>query len=396
MAKRLAVPSKELQLHILGPRDLFRATRVQRLSVTTDIPSDTKDELGNPLHTGDVKDTPNITITFSAFDVGIKIFSALTGQNSIAYPAGGVDISALGEMDAIAYVRDPDISDYVKSMHARRLQIRDFTFSYSADGDATEDYTAVGSEKRWLRYDVQVDKYITGTTSFTLTQTPIQLKNGKWALSLVLDGKYLEEVSTAPTTGQYRVVGVTVTTGDTRTAQVLIAYHANPAGSNRTSIADAQMPAAVKGKDIPITIAANSIPRVQSITINGSLNVQPVKEMGNKAIVGYQRQVPTVEGTITVLDTDYDLVSLFTYGVLGSGIEWAPGEGCTTSGVSLKIEILDPCDTTIPYTVLKTIYIPTISIVGDAFTSNVNENASQTFNWKSSDAQCIIYSGAKP
>jgi hypothetical protein len=396
MAKRLAVPSKELQLHILGPRDLFRATRVQRLSVTTDIPSDTKDELGNPLHVGDVKDIPNITVTFSAFDVGIKIFSALTGQNAIAYPAAGVDISALGEMDAIAYVKDPDVADYVKSMHARRLQIRDFTFSYSADGDATEDYTAVGSEKRWLRYDVQVDKFTTGTTSFTLTQTPIQLKNGKWALSVVLDGKYLEETSSAPATGEYRIVGVTLTTGDTRTAQCLVSYHANPAGSNWASIADAQMPAAVKGKDIPITIAANSIPRVQSITINGSLNTQPVKEMGNKNIVGYQRQVPTVEGTITVLDTDYDLVSLFSYGVMGSGIEWTPGEGCTTSGVSLKIEILDPCDTTIPYTVLKTVYIPTITIVGDSFTSNVNENASQTFNWKSTDAQCIIYSGAKP
>ena len=46
MAKRLAVPSKELQLHVVGPRDTFQASRIQRVSFTTDIPAEDKDELG--------------------------------------------------------------------------------------------------------------------------------------------------------------------------------------------------------------------------------------------------------------------------------------------------------------------------------------------------------------
>ena len=68
MAKRLAIPSKELQLHIIGPLESFKATRVQRTSFGQDIPSTTVDELGNASHVGESKDTPNVTLSFSAFD----------------------------------------------------------------------------------------------------------------------------------------------------------------------------------------------------------------------------------------------------------------------------------------------------------------------------------------
>ena len=396
MATRLAVPSKDLQLHIIGALESYKAARVQRMTLTANQPSETKDELGNPLHVGDAKDTADVNITFSAFDVGIKVFSALTGTDSTSYPGAGVDISSLSEVDLAVYIKDATVSDYVKSMHAHRLQIQDFTFNYSVDGDSTEDYTAVGSERRYLKYDVQVDKFTTGTTSFTLTQTPIQLRNGNYGLSVILDGDYLTEVSAAPSTGEYRIVGTTLTTGDTRTAQVIAVYHANPAGTNWADVADSSMPAAIRGRDVGIKIAANDISRVQSVTINGNLNVQPVKELGSRSVIGYQRQVPTVEGTITVLDTDTDLISLLTYGTIGSGVEWQPGEGCISSGMALTIELYDPCDVDAPIDVLKTIYIPDISVVGDTYTSNVNNNATQTFNWKSIDAQCIIYSGAMP
>lgn len=394
MAKRLAIPSKELQLTIVGARDSFKASRVQRLSMTTDIPVEDKDELGNPLHVGQSKDTPNITLTFQAFDVGVKTFAALTGVDAAAYPVGGSAISALGEIDAILKIKDADTAVYVKSAHAKRLQIRDFSFNYSVDGDATEEYTAIGSEKRWLKYDCVVDKFVAGTTSFTLTQTPIQLKNGRYALSAILDGKYLTEVTGAPATGEYRVVGTTVTTGDTRTSQLQVVYHAN-SGAAWTDVSDsAAGPAAIRGKDVNLSISAGEISRVQSVTINGNLNTQPVRELGNRNIVGYQKQVPTIDGTITVLDTDTDLISLLTNGVVGSGIEWQPGEGCVASGLPLRIKLVDPCGPESPDTVLKTVYLSSIVIVGDAFTANVNNNATQTFNFRSSDANVVVYSGS--
>jgi hypothetical protein len=396
MAKKIAVPSKELQLKIVGPRDSFAASRVQRLTLSSTNPSETKDEIGNRLHVGEVKDIPEVTLTFSAFDVGIKIFAALTGTNPAAYPGAGIDIANLGQIDAILYVKDTDVNDYVKSISGRKLQIRDFTFNYSVDGDSTEDYTAVGSERRYLKYDVVVDKLLVAGKAQTLTQTPIQLKNGNYAISVINGGDYLTEVTGACATGEYSIIGTALTLGDDLSGQVLAVYHANPVGTNWSDISDSLLPVAIKGRDVDVKIKTTGITRVQSVTINGNMNTTPVKELGNREVVGYQSQVPTVEGTITVLDTDTDLVSLLTYGTVGSGIEWQPGEGCSGVALSLTIELVDPCDDTSAYTVLKTVDVPSITIVGDSYTSNVNTNASQTFNFKSLDAQCIIYSGPKP
>lgn len=396
MAKRLATSSKEAQLVVIGKRASFKVPRVQRFNLGTDIPSTTVVEIGSASNVGESKDTPNVTLTFSAFDVGIKTWATFTGYDPAAYPAAGVDIVNVGEVDAAVYVKSDTVSDYAKTAHARRLQVRDFSFNYSVDGESTEDYNLSGSERRWLKYDVVVDAFSTGTTTFTLTQTPRQLLNGHYAMSVIVNGVYMDEVTGVPATGEYRIVGTTLTTGDARTASVVAVYHADPAGNNWADVAETTLPTAIRGNNVPVSIAANSVKRVQSVTINGSLNPSNVKEMGNRVMVGYQRQNPTVEGSITVLDTDTELVNLFENGeVLTSGVEeWMPGEGCAVSGISLKVELLDPCDTTTPYTVLKTVYLDDIAIVGDSYSLNVNGNAATTYNFKSNTGHLVVYEGS--
>jgi hypothetical protein len=396
MAKRLAIPSKETQVKIVGPIDSFVTSRVQRVQFNDDVPSNYIDQLGSTAHAGTSKGIPNVSISISIMDVGIRVFSVLTGTDPSAYPGAGVDISNLTEVDVIVYIKDATLSDYVKSAHCRRLQVRDFTFNYSVEADSTEDYNLVGSEKRWFKNDVVVDKFTTGTTSFTLADTPIQLANGNKLLSVVLDGAYLTEVASGPSTGEYSVSGTTLTTGDSRTAQVLAVYHANPAGNNWSDVSDTVQAVAIPGKDVAIEINANSIPRVQSVTINGALQPQEVREMGNRNMVGYQRQNATVEGTLSVLDTDTELIDLLLNGTINSGAtEFQIGQGCVLSGVDLEIILRDPCDTTSPYDVKKTVYVPDIEIVGESWQSNVNNNAVTNFNWRGIDGLLYVYSGAK-
>jgi hypothetical protein len=394
--RRLAIPSEDVQLVLVGPVNFIKASRVQRVTVNNDIPTTDIYELGSSSTAGTVQDTPNVTVTFSVFDVGIKVFGTLAGKSTTAFPIGGASISDLGEADVVVYVQDETVAKYVKSMSAKRLQVRDFAFNYTVDGESTEDYTLIGSEKRWFKNDVIVDRFTAPGTSFTLTYTPLVLKNGNYAVSVILDGVYLTEVTGAPAaTGEYQIVGTTLTTFDTLGSQILIVYHANPGGTPWVDVSELVDPAAVRGRDVGVKISANSIDRVQSVTINGTLNVQPVREMHNRNIVGYQAQVPTVEGTITVLDTDTELISLITTGVIsGVGVtEYTVGDQCPSSGVSLKIEILDPCDTTVPYTVVKTVYVDEIIPVGESWTSNVNNNATQTFNWRAIHAHLVVYSG---
>ena len=391
MAKRLAIPSDELKLRIVGPYDQLDIARVQRFTINKEVPSTSIYEIGNPQIAGTSLDTPNVTLTFSVFDVGVRTFAVLTGNDPANFPNAGVDISDLQEVDAIVFVKDASVSDYVKSAHAKRLQVRDFAFAYSVDGESTEDYTLIGSEARWFKNDVIVDRFIIGTTSFALSQTPIVLKNANYGLSVILDGAYLTEVTGAPGTGEYRIVGTTLTTGDSMASQVMAVYHVNPVGNNWADISEPQVPAATRGKDVKIEIAANNIPRVQNVSINGTLNTQAVKELGNTAVVGYQRQVPEVTGTIAVLDTDTELMDLLLNGSISSGdTEFEIGVECVSSGVDLSVKILDPCDAS---TVLKTVYIPEMILTGDAYASTVNQNATHTFNWRSDTAECIVYSG---
>lgn len=397
MARRIAIPSKAAQLKLVGPRDALVIPRVQRLSMTADRPSTDIDELGNRLHAGTIEDIPAITVTFQAMDVSVKLFSILTGNDASAYPASGVSITELTELDAIVQIKSDTLEDYVKMAHARRCVVRDFSFSYSVDAESTEEYTIVGTQKRWFKNDVVVEKFDTGTTSFSLAYTPVTLKNGNECLSVIMDGVYLDEVESSPATGEYSVSGTTVTTYDTRTEQVLIVYQAVPAGDNWSDVSDATIPAAVRGMDVPVLIGANGIERVQSITINGTFNPQEVKELGNRDLVGYQMQIPQVSGTITVLDTDVELISLFTTGEINpSGVtEFAVSE-FTATGIAMVIKLQLPTDTTEPYEVIKTLYMPELAITSEGITSNVNQNAQQTFDYKSRTGELIIYDGDMP
>lgn len=395
--KRLAIPSKHAQLKVVGPRDAIVVPRIQRLSVTADRPSTDIDELGNRLHAGTVEDIPAITATFQSMDVGIKLFSILTGTDFTNYPASGVSITDLKDVDVIVQIRHELNEDYVKMAHARRCAVRDFTFTYSVDGEATEEYTVVGTKKRWFTNDLVVEKFTTGTTSFVLGETPVALKDGTFVLSVILDGIYQEEVVSATESGQYSVSGSTITTFDTRTEQLIAVYQAVPTGDNWADVNDTDMPAALRGLDQPVLISAAQIDRVQSVTLNGTFNPEAVREMGNRDIVGYQIQIPAVTGTITVLDTDTELMAVLTTGqFLPSGVTEFGVSDFTWPGIPLEVKFQDPDDKEAPYTIIKTVYVPEISVTSEGFTSNVNANAQQTFDIKSATGDIIVYSGAKP
>ena len=285
-------------------------------------------------------------------------------------------------------------------MHLRKCRINGFTFTYSVDGEATEEYTAEGSDKRWLKYDVIIDTpAVAGTGPYTLSQTPIQLKNLDYLLSVIIDGIYFDEVTSGLGAGEYTYNGGTnqVTLGEAATSNVVLVYHANPAGTNWSDISDSTIPAAVRGKNIPVYLKANSIPRVQSLTIRGTLPVTRVEEMGNTEIVGYVTGVPMVEGDISVLDTDTELVALFATSSLAPADTEFRGCEFTASGISLLVEILNPslaCNTpSASGVVLKTIYIPQVTITSDGHSTNVGGNATQTFAFRSTTGACLIYSG---
>ncbi len=217
-------------------------------------------------------------------------------------------------------------------------------------------------------------------------------------MSAFIDGEYLTEVAVAPATGEYLITpaGPTITTADAYTTALVVVYQANPAGNNWSDVIDSTIPAAIRGKDVPVLIGTNNIERVQSVTIRGTFPNTVVKEMGNDSVVGTIVQVPEVTGDISVLDTDTQLIALFTTGTLNPADTEFRGCEFTASGISLEVRLDSPasgCGAS--GNILKTVYIPEITITSEGHTTNVGGNVTQTFGFKSTDARCIIYSGSR-
>jgi hypothetical protein len=387
MAKRVAVPYKDTKLRIVGPYGDFFAHRVQRLDIPANLPSTTINELGNPLHAGIIVDVPEVTATFQAFDVSHKIFSYMVGYDPDSYPAGGVDVSNLNYCDMIAYIKQADVNDHLKCIHARYMKVTDFTFTYSIDGESTEEYSLGGSAKRYFANDVVVDSGSLAGGQLSLTYTPSALKNGDKLISMIVDGDWLTEGA------DYSVAGTTVTVSGGTTEYALAVYHTASGVLTWSNISDATVPAAIRGKNIPVEIGANHMYRVQSVTIRGTFPNTKIMEMGNIEVVGYVVDPPDISGDINVMDTDNEIVSLLTTGTINDA------DGYGEFGVSeyeertlqLDVIIKDPADNA---TVLKTVRIPKMKITSDGTTSNVGGQLTATFSFMSDDAQCVVYSGA--
>jgi len=399
MARRVAINFKEVKPRIVGALGAYPAGRIQRLEMPVNLPTTDVDELGNRNHAGTVTDIPEISITFQAMDVSIQLFQALVGE---AVTGAGVDVENLGYCDVIGEIKDDATEDIAKTVICRYAKITGFTYTYSVDGEATEEYTAEGTDKRWFKYNVIVDTFDGVATPFayTLSQTPITLKNGNELVSVIANGAYLTETTGALASGEYSITGTTLTLYETMVGYKVVAvYHNNLAGTNWTDITDATVPAAIRGKSIPVKIGSNQIDRIQSVTLRGTFPSTAVKEMGSEEVVGYITSPVSVEGDVSVLDTDTQLIALFATGNPSpADTEFRVCE-FTQSGIPLEIILYDPdtdCNAAAGTgTVLKTLYIPAITITSEGHSTSVGGNATQTFGFRSTTGELVVHSGAK-
>jgi hypothetical protein len=401
MARRPAISFKNLAPRIVGALETYRPARVQRFEIRGNFPTTDVQEHGNNQLAGSTYDIPDYTVTLSALDVSIKLFAALTGTDPDAYPGGGVSINALDTIDIAADVKDQTVMDYVKSLYMRKCRPQSLRLAYTVDGQSTEEYTFAASTKTLFTHDVIVDVLSGASSPQTLSETPEQLRSGDYAVSVMLDGEYLTEVASAPSTGEYAISGTSLSFADTGTTLVA-AYKANPAGTNWSWISDDTIPAAITGKDVPVYIYAEDpdsdiiITRVQSVNINVDLRADAIREQGNSEVVDYVTQIPQVTGDFTVLDTDDELVELFSYGdITSSYTEFRTCDLLAGRNLNLKVRLRDPSDPcTTSGAVLKTIYVPNVQLTGENYTSNVGDNLTNTMPFKSGDGNLVIYSGS--
>lgn len=394
MVKRTRVHSRDIQPQIAAPKGVFAAARVQRFDVPMTINTTDIDELGRRLHVGTTSEIPDVTVTVEAFDVSHNTFSYLTGYTPGTYPASGVSITELKNVDVIGQIKAATGSSLVEAIYVKRGIITGLDATFGVRDNSTVSYTVSANSKKELRHPVFYDSGTLSTSSgsLTLTHTPDYLtRTSGYVLSAYRTGtdgttNYMDEGT------DFTVTGTTVAfTGTGTTAgDVVWATYASSATGTFQALNDVDA-AAVQGKYVPLTISVSNIQRVQSATIRVAFQSEQILEMGGLGKpVGYEIGIPSTTGDITVLKTDNDLLALLE-GVSTTTIENDMEFALTT--LPLKIQLKDPRN---PSRVLLTYYVPSIALTAEGDSSNVNASMEETFSWKSTTGDLYIASGVGP
>ncbi len=393
MVKRTRVHSRDIQPQIATPKGIFAAARVQRFDLPMTINTTDIDELGRTLHVGTTSDIPDVTVTFEAFDVSHNTYSYLTGYTPATFPASGVSITELKNVDVIGQIKQANGSSIVNAIYVKRGIITALDATFGVRDNTTVSYTVSSNSKKELRNPVFYDSVTlaSGNGILALSHTPDYLTR---------TSGYLLDVYRTGTDGStnflndtdYSVSGTTVTftTSGVITGDVVWATYTSGSTGTFQALNNVDA-AAVQGKYVPLAISVSNIQRVQSATIRAAFQSEQILEMGGLGKpVGYELGVPSVTGDLTVLKTDNDLLALLE-GVSTSTIENDMEYALTT--LPLKIQLKDPRN---PSNTLLTYYVPSITITAEGDSSNVNASMEETFSWKSTTGDLFVASGVGP
>lgn len=393
MAKRARVHSRDIQPQIVAPQGLFAAARVQRLDFPLTIPTTNVDELGRTLHVGTTQETPDIRVSFEAFDVSHNTFAYLTGYTPATFPASGASVSQFQNIDVIGQIRNANTSKIVNAIYAKKTAITGMDASFDVRGNSTVTYTAEGNSKKELAKPVFYDRFTASgaQVNFGLAHTPLWLTrtsgytlNG-YSIPVTGTNGYLAEGTDYTVTGANVVLASAAAVGD----QVWFTYSSNTDRYFETL--DDVAPAAIQGKYVPVTIGISDIKRVQSVRLRAAMAAESIMELGGLGKpVGYETGIPDVTGDISVLKTDNDLINLLTGQSITeteTDMEFARGD------LSLKIQLRNPAN---PSQVVLTYYIPTLTFSAEGDASTVNQSMTETFSFSSTTGQLFVISGAGP
>jgi hypothetical protein len=358
------------------------------------IPTTYIDEIGRKLHVGATQEIPEVTVTIEAFDVSHSVFSYLTGYTPSTFPLSGASITDLMNVDVIGQIRDGSTQNIVNALYVRRGIVTGLDASFDVRNNSTVTYTVTSNQKKEFRQPVYYESFdlVTATGVQTLANTPTFLPRTSgyiidaFRMSADRSNVFLNEGTDFTVTGaNVNFTGTGTSTGDT----VWVTY-CSPTTKQFNALDNTSV-AAIQGKYVPLSIAVNSIPRVQSATIRAALASESILEMGGLGKpVGVETGIPDVTGDITVLKTDNDLLGILEGYAAGAGPVENDMEYAKTT-LPLKISLKNPSN---PSETLLTYYVPQITINSEGDSSSVNASMEETFSWSSATGELYVMSGA--
>jgi hypothetical protein len=371
---------------------MFAAARVQRFDWPMSLPTTPIDEIGRKLHVGTTTEIPEVTVTLEAFDVSTNIDAYMTGYTPGTFPVSGASITDIKNVDVVGQIRDASTQQIVNAIYVKRGIVTGLDASFGVRDNSSVTYTVTANSKKEFRQPVYYDTFTASgyQWAFSLSETPTWLPRTSGYLinasRINANGSqtFLDERVDYNITG----TGISLVTSASNNDTYWFTYCSTTAKTFQPL--DDVAPAAVQGKYVPVTISVNSIPRVQSATVRAAFESEQILEMGGLGKpVGTEIGIPSVTGDISVLKTDNDLLSILT----GQSISAVEADLEYQVPLSLKIQLKDPAN---PARVVKTYYVPSITVTQENDESTVNQSMNETFSWESKTGELFIVSGAGP
>lgn len=397
---RVSISFKENAVNAMNSTGVTRLGRVQNAEIRTNLPNTQILELGSNRAVGRIFDIPEVSMTVNMIDVGSRSSFYLANRNwSSASPTDFVTLQDFGYVCLTQPFKSAATDDVARTLVVPAAKIDSIALNYSVNGDATEEFSFVGTDRFLLRYDAVLVSGVTSGGTLTWSGAARQLSNGRYFMALYgLNGYLPNEVATASTATSITFDTSRVPNG----TQVWAVIHRDEtdAWDYTYELVPTSLPVGVRGWGVDIWLRRTGddrrVLRAQTCTINANFNSQAINELGSESRVGYMDTLPDVTGTLEIMQHDFRLVELMS-GDNDNNDDDLTAFQLTGGGWNMEIHVWPRnADRSVPANRLKTIYIPDIEITDETFSSQVNQDASYSLSWSSRLGEMYIYRNRRP
>jgi len=383
---------------------------------TLNIPKEKIYELGNYESVATVYDTPELTFTLESFDVSTDTEQLLVDADIEDVLRDGIDLATAKPINIVQNFKpgkklaNPYLA--ANGVAIPYLTIESASYRFGLRENATETFTLRGDSLYYCPGAVYVDQFPgTGQAGQVCVTThpgyPYTDSNGTRRILAVTAGtNRLTEgpdytVSYGPIVDDAATATVTVTEPVAVGETIRVVYHSpDPVTYPQTIHTPATLkPAAVKGKDIDVYIggydpedpegsAANKFTGVQDVTLEWRVTQEEEREFGNPNAVSRDFDVPTVNGTVTILPRD--VPDLF------AKLRKITGVSSQTAAVGPDLAALLPLDIVIKDaesggTPLKWFHVPDARFSVPGYSPRVEQNVTISLEWESDSGALKIH-----
>ena len=297
--------------------------------------------------------------------------------------------------------------DVVKGIAIPHLTLEQVAYKFGVTANASQTFTFKGDTVNYIPGSPYYQEFtITSGTSqvYTLTNTAIayvESGNTLYALGvcavnpstkaykrLIYGVDYTNTSTTVTTTNNLYSSGYT---------KLRVVYGSATAATYGSGVhqGSSVKPGAVRGKDICVFVSSNgSTPvgsqwtGVQSLDVNWRVNLDANREFCNPKVLGYDYDVPEVNGSITVRSLDAADLWAKIAQVANVSTNVVAGLYSSTP-LNLEVQIKDP-DTG---NTLKTIVVPDARFTIPNIQGRVQQKVEVTFNFTSDAGLMTVYKG---